>query len=110
MELVRAFFRRDDGSSIAFRYNSKMNCKASQPMTDKKEMIVNWDQVVHKNVRSVDNQPVGNIVAILGDSMHVETAGSRGQYLIPKEHVARFNGAEVVLDMRLQELDKFSKP
>lgn len=74
------------------------------------ETIVDWDQVVHKNVRSRDNEPVGNIVAVLGDSIHVETAGSRGQFLIPKEHVARFNGAEVVLDMVRQEVDRFARP
>lgn len=74
------------------------------------ETIVDWDQVVHKNVRSRDNEPVGNIVAVLGDSIHVETAGSRGQFLIPKEHVARFNGAEVVLDMMRQEVDRFARP
>jgi hypothetical protein len=43
----------------------------------------------------------------MGDSLHIETAGSRGQYIIPKEHVAAFNGAEVTLDLTINELAKF---
>lgn len=75
-----------------------------------KESISDWDSIVHKNVRASDGEPVGNIVAISGDSIQVETAGSRGQFLIPKSHVATFNGAEVTLDASTGQLEEFRRP
>ena len=42
---------------------------------------------MNKNVRSKEGEPIGNIVAHMKDSLHIETTGSRGQYMVPKEHV-----------------------
>ena len=78
-------------------------------MSEDRKPIIDWDNVVHKNVRSREGEAVGNIVAILGDSIHVETAGSRGQYMIPKENVAQFNGAEVTLNVALNDLERFAR-
>ena len=72
--------------------------------------VVNWDNIIHKNVRSSDGEPVGNMVAVMGDSLKVETAGSRGQYLIPKDRVAEFDGAEVILGMPYDRLGEFERP
>ena len=72
--------------------------------------VVNWDDTVHKNVRSSDGEPVGNIVAVMGDSLQIETAGSRGQYLIPKDRVAGFDGAEVTLGLPYGKLAEFERP
>jgi hypothetical protein len=72
--------------------------------------VSNWDSVVHKNVRSADGEPVGNIVAVSDNSLHVETAGSRSQYMIPKDRVGEFNGAEVILDTPLSDLGQFVLP
>lgn len=72
--------------------------------------VTDWDVIVHKNVRASDGEPVGNVVAILGDSVQVETQGSRGQYLIPKSNVAAFNGAEVTLDTPFSQLGEFRRP
>jgi hypothetical protein len=44
----------------------------------------------------------------LKDSLHIETTGSRGQYMVPKEHVAGFDGAEVTLNLTVNELAKFA--
>jgi hypothetical protein len=57
-------------------------------MAEGKPPVIDWDRVVNKNVRSKEGEPIGNIVAHMGDSLHIETTGSRGQYMIPKEHVA----------------------
>jgi hypothetical protein len=73
-----------------------------------KPRVIDWDRVVNKNVRSKEGEPIGNIVAHMGDSLHIETTGSRGQYMIPKEHVARFDGAEVTLNLTANELAKFA--
>ena len=62
-------------------------------MAEGKPPVIDWDRVVNKNVRSKEGEPIGNIVAHMGDSLY-RTTGSRGQYMIPKEHVARFDGAE----------------
>jgi hypothetical protein len=42
------------------------------------------------------------------ESLHIETTGSRGQYMIPKEHVAGFDGSEVTLNLTVNELAKFA--
>lgn len=38
----------------------------------KRKAVSDWDVLVHKNVRASDGEPVGNVVAILDDSVQVE--------------------------------------
>lgn len=73
-----------------------------------KPPVIDWDRVVNKNVRSKEGEPIGNLVAHMKDSIQIETTGSRGQYMIPKEHVAGFDGAEVTLNLSVNELSKFA--
>jgi hypothetical protein len=73
-----------------------------------KPLVLDWDRVVNKNVRSKEGEPIGNIVAHMKDSLQIETTGSRGQYMVPKEHVAGFDGAEVTLNLTVNELGKFA--
>ena len=70
--------------------------------------VLDWDKIVNKNVRSKEGEPIGNIVAHMKDSLQIETTGSRGQYIIPKEQVAGFDGAEVTLNLTTNELAKFA--
>jgi hypothetical protein len=70
--------------------------------------VLDWDKVVNKNVRSKEGEPIGNIVAHMKDSLQIETTGSRGQYIIPKEQVEGFDGAEVTLNLTIKELAKFA--
>lgn len=70
--------------------------------------VLDWDKVVNKNVRSKEVEPIGNIVAHMKDSLQIETTGSRGQYIIPKEQVEGFDGAEVTLNLTIKELAKFA--
>ena len=72
--------------------------------------VSDWNSIVHKNVRAADGEPIGNVVAVLGDAIHVETQGSRSQYLIPKERVEGFDGAEVRLDTPLNDLGPYVRP
>jgi hypothetical protein len=37
--------------------------------------VLNWDRIVHKNVRSSDGQDAGNVDAIDGDSVVIITDG-----------------------------------
>ena len=34
--------------------------------------VSNWKSIVHKNVRSQDGERVGNVVAVLTDTIHVD--------------------------------------
>jgi hypothetical protein len=66
--------------------------------------VINWDRIIHKNVRSKDMEGAGNVVAIDGDSVIISTQGGQHQYKIPKSHVEGYNGAEVYLDLSVGEL------
>ena len=70
--------------------------------------VIDWDKVVNKNVRSKEGEPIGNIVAHMKDSLQIETTGSRGQYIMPKEQVEGFDGAEVTLNLTIKELAQFA--
>lgn len=69
--------------------------------------VVDWEAIVHKNVRSKDRADVGNVDAIETDAIVVITEGSRGEYRIPKSEVEEFNGAEVFLRSNIAELKKY---
>jgi hypothetical protein len=61
------------------------------------DAVVNWEAIVHKNVRSRDMQDAGNVDAITGDIVVITTQGDREEYNLPKTEVDGFNGAEVFL-------------
>ena len=69
--------------------------------------VLDWDRIVHKNVRSSDGQDAGNIDAVDADSVVIITDGARGEYKISKTQVDGFNGAEVFLKLSLGELEKY---
>jgi hypothetical protein len=69
--------------------------------------VLNWDRIVHKNVRSSDGQDAGNVGAIHGDSIVIITEGARKEYKISKSHVDGYNGAEVFLKLTAAELERY---
>ena len=69
--------------------------------------VLDWDRIVHKNVRSSDGQDAGNIDAVDADSIVIITEGARGDYKISKTQVEGFNGAEVFLKLTLGELQNY---
>jgi hypothetical protein len=69
--------------------------------------VLDWDRIVHKNVRSKDRADVGNVDAVNEDSIVIVTEGARGEYKIPKSEVDAFDGAEVFLKSTISELRKF---
>lgn len=70
--------------------------------------VIDWDRIIHKNVRSKDMEGAGNVVAIDGDSVIISTQGGQHQYKIPKSHVEGYNGAEVFLDLSVGEISSFN--
>jgi hypothetical protein len=52
------------------------------------DAVVNWEAIVHKNVRSRDMQDAGNVDAITGDIVVITTQGDREEYNLPKTTLA----------------------
>jgi len=71
------------------------------------DAVVNWEAIVHKNVRSKDGQDAGNVDAILGDIVVITTQGDRREYNLPKTPAEGFNGAEVFIRNTLDELERY---
>jgi len=69
--------------------------------------VVNWDSIVHKNVRSKDGQDAGNVDAIQEDTVIITSEGDRKEYNLPKSQVEGYNGAEVFLKITFGELDQY---
>lgn len=70
--------------------------------------VLDWDRIVHKNVRSSDGQDAGNVDAIDGDSVVIITDGARKEFKISKSQIDGYNGAEVFLKLTIAELEKHS--
>jgi hypothetical protein len=66
--------------------------------------VLDWDNVVHKNVRSKEGEPVGNIGAVT-DNAIVILKGPGREFIVPKSHVEAYNGAEVRLDLQYNDLE-----
>ena len=71
------------------------------------DAVVNWESIVHKNVRSKDGQGAGNVDAIFGDTIVITSQGDHAEYKLPKSQVEGYNGAEVSLKVTLDELEKY---
>jgi hypothetical protein len=72
------------------------------------DAVVNWDAIIHKNVRSKDGQDAGNVDAIIeGDTVVITSEGDRQEYNVPKSEIEGFNGAEVSLKIPFGELRKY---
>jgi uncharacterized protein (TIGR02271 family) len=64
------------------------------------DAVVNWDRIIHKNVRTLDNQDMGKVIAVPNDEDTIIISSQSGgeQYKIPRSLVSGFNGAEVLLN------------
>ena len=71
------------------------------------DAVINWDSIIHKNVRSKDGQDAGNVDAIEGDTVVITSEGDREEYNLPKSEVEGYNGAEVFLKITFGELKKY---
>lgn len=70
------------------------------------EAVLNWDRVVHKNVRASDRSDVGTIIQIAADTIRIMQGANR-QYEVPKSHVEGFDGSEVYLDIPYPEIRRY---
>ena len=64
------------------------------------DAVVNCDRIIHKNVRTLDNQGMGKVIAVPNDEDTIIISSQSGgeQYKILRSSVSGFNGAEVLLN------------
>jgi uncharacterized protein (TIGR02271 family) len=76
------------------------NSKSADISSSPGDAVVNWDRIIHKNVRTLDNQGMGKVIAVPNDEDTIIISSQSGseQYKIPKSAVSGFNGAEVLLN------------
>jgi hypothetical protein len=93
------------------RYTSDGKPYMTEPAEGKPSMtepaVLDWDRIIHKNVRSSDGQDAGNVDATYGDSVVIITEGTREEYKVPKSQVEGYNGSEVLLKLTAYELEKY---
>ena len=93
------------------RYTSDGKPYMTEPAEGKPSMtepaVLDWDKIIHKNVRSSDGQDAGNVDATYGDSVVIITEGTREEYKVPKSQVEGYNGSEVLLKLTAYELEKY---
>jgi len=72
----------------------------SSDTSSPRDAVVNWDRIIHKNVRTLDNQGIGKVIAVPNDEDTIIISSQSGaeQYKIPRSSVSGFNGAEVLLN------------
>ncbi len=80
--------------------NSKSSDMSSSSSSSTSDAVVNWDRIIHKNVRTLDNQGMGKVIAIPNNEEAIIISSQSGsqQYKIPRSSVRGFDGAEVLLN------------
>jgi uncharacterized protein (TIGR02271 family) len=74
--------------------------RSADSSSSPRDAVINWDRIIHKNVRTLDNQGMGKVIAVPNDEDTIIVSSQSGseQYKIPKSSVSGFNGAEVLLN------------
>jgi uncharacterized protein (TIGR02271 family) len=74
------------------------------------DAVVNWDRIIHKNVRTLDNQGMGKVIAVPNDEDTIIISSQSGgeQYKIPRSLISGFNGAEVLLNQTAYQISSSS--
>jgi hypothetical protein len=68
--------------------------------------VLNWNNVIHKNVKTKDGEPLGYIAADDKESIIVLSSRFR-EYRIPKSQVTGFDGSVVLLDLEFREAGRY---
>lgn len=71
------------------------------------DSVLDWESIIHKNVRSKDYDDAGNVDAVNADSVIITSQGDRKEYSLPKSQIDGYNGAEVFLKISLHELERY---
>ncbi|VFJ13821.1 hypothetical protein [Candidatus Nitrosocosmicus franklandus] len=71
------------------------------------DAVLDWESIIHKNVRTKDYDDAGNVDAVGADYVIIASHGDRDEYRLPKNQIDGFNGAEVFLKIGLGELQRY---
>jgi hypothetical protein len=71
------------------------------------EPIINWEAIVHKNVRSSDGVDVGNVAEVNEKVVVIQGVVKEKEYNLPHSAVDEFDGAEVRLNIPYAQVQKF---
>src|ERR687894_1507773 len=87
------------------------NSKSADTSSSPGDAVINWDRIIHKNVRTLDNQGMGKVVAVPNDEDTIIISSQSGgeQYKIPRSSVSGFNGAEVLLSVTAYKISSSYK-
>ena len=71
--------------------------------------VINWDRIIHKNVRTADDQGMGKVIAVPNneDTVIISSQSADDLYRVPRSMVAGFNGAEVQLGLTSDSMATF---
>ncbi len=69
--------------------------------------IEDWDTILKKGVRTVDEVSIGVVTAVNENGVIVTTEGAKDEFNFPKDEVKSFNGQEVILNVNDARLDQF---
>jgi uncharacterized protein (TIGR02271 family) len=73
---------------------------------------INWDDLIKKEARDIDNEEVGEVQEVTPDYLLVEKGLiNKEKFYIPRNLVAGYNGATLIFNMSFQDLkNKFLRP
>jgi hypothetical protein len=68
--------------------------------------IVDWNNLIQKNVKTKDLKDIGNIIMV-DDEFITILEGIRQEYVIPKKYIKEVKETEIVLGLAIRELSKY---
>lgn len=89
-------------SRLHLKHNKQRFCLRSYNMSAQPAAF-DWNKIVHKNVKSNDMRYLGNITDVDNDSF-ILLRDADQRYRIPKSRVKDFNGNDVTVDFRFNDL------
>lgn len=102
LKVVWQYFRIYSISRLHLKHNKQRFCLRSYNMSAQNPAF-DWNKIVHKNVRSNDMRYLGNVTDVDNDSfILLQDADQR--YRIPKSRVKDFDGNDLTVDFRFNDL------
>jgi hypothetical protein len=68
---------------------------------------MNWQKILHKNVRTKDYKPIGYVAGGTNNQIIVTSQSGALQYKIPKVYAQEFDGTEVSLKLPGIHIQRF---
>jgi Zn/Cd-binding protein ZinT len=69
--------------------------------------IEDWDTILKKGVRTLDEISIGVVTAVNDDGVIVTSEGAKDEFNFPKDEIQSYNGQEVMLNVDGSRLEQF---